>query len=154
MPPLPSLTSTYHTPAVTGFMHNTNIAVSSLRTAIDESDGEPETDTDIEARGSHDIRSLYSSFSRDLGKQSLRDSAYAARESGQADQMNGEVANENIASNARDEQGENEGDTRAKSEALVSSPEPVVSPAEEVGEHSTDIPSAAPSPPPSAVSVQ
>lgn len=153
MPPLSSLTPSYHTPAVAGFMNNTNIAVSSLRTAIDESDGEPETDTDIEARGGHDIRSLYS-FSRDLGKQSFRDSAYAAREAGQADQMNGDVTNENVASSARDEQRANEGDTQTKSEVSGSSPEPGVSPAEEVGECPTDIPSAAPSPPPSAVSVQ
>ncbi|KAF8435657.1 hypothetical protein L210DRAFT_951687 [Boletus edulis BED1] len=153
MPPLPSLGPTYHTPAVAGFMSNTNIAVSSLRTAIDESDGEPETDTDIEARGGHGIRSLYS-FSRDIGKQSFRDSAYAAREAGQARQMNGEVVHENVASStARDEQEANEGDTRTMSEVSASSPEPGVSPVEEVGEHQTDIPSAAPSPPPSAVSV-
>ena len=131
-------------------MHNTNIAVSSLRTAIDESDGEPETDTDIEARGGHDIRSLYS-FSRDLGKQSFRDSAYPAREAGQVDQMNGDVVSENVASSARDEQ---EREAPTKSEISASSPEPGVSPTEEVGERPTDIPSAAPSPPPSAVSVQ
>lgn len=152
MPPLPSLTSTYHTPAVVGFMNNTNIAVSSLRTAIDESDGEPETDTDMEPRGVHDIRSLYS-FSRELDKHSFRDSACAAREAGRAGQMSGEVENENVGHSARGKQGINEGDTQTKSEVSGSSPEPGISPAEEVGEHPTDIPSAAPSPPPSAVSV-
>lgn len=132
-------------------MHNTNIAVSSLRTAIDESDGEPETETDIESRG-HDIRPLYS-FSRDLGKQPFRDSAYAVREAGQVDQMNGDVAHENVASSARDKQEVNEGDLDAKSEVSGSSPEPGTSPAEEVGDRPTDIPSVASSPPPSAVSV-
>lgn len=149
MPPLPSLTSTYHTPAVAGFMTNTNIAVSSLRTAIDESDGEPETDTDIEVRGGHGIRSLYS-FSRDLGKHSFRDSAYAVREDGQGDQMNGEVGNRHVAG-SRDE----EDIVETKSEVSGPSPEPdASSPAEEVGERPVDMPSTAPSPPPSAVSVQ
>jgi len=154
MPPLPSLTPTYHTPGVAGFMNNTNIAVSSLRTAIDESDGERDTDTDVDTRSPHDIRSLYS-FSRDLGKQSFRGSAYAAREVGQADQIKGEVANEDTASSAHDELGESEeGDVRAKSEVSDHSPEPDTSPTEEVGERPTDIPSVASSPPPSAVSVQ
>lgn len=133
-------------------MHNTNIAVSSLRTAIDESDGEPETDTDIEARGSHDIRSLYS-FSRDLGKHPFRDSAYAAREDAQGDQMNGDVVTKHITV-ARDESGAHKGDVHAKSEASAHSPEPGASPTEEVGERPADVPSAASSPPPSAVSAQ
>ncbi|KAG9313891.1 hypothetical protein JVU11DRAFT_4661 [Chiua virens] len=152
MPPLSSIASSYHTPAGSGFLSNTNIAVSSLRTAIDESDGEVETDTDIEARGGHDIRSLYS-FSRDLGKQSLRDSAYAVREDVQADQMNGEVASQNSADGAREAQGAIEGDIQAKSEGLGPSPEPGTSPVEEVGERPIDIPSVASTPPPSAVSV-
>lgn len=151
MPPLPSLTPTYHPPAVVGFMNNTNIAVSSLRTAIDESDGEPETDTDIEARGNHDIRALYS-FARGLGKHSFRDSAYAVREDGH-DQINGEVVNKHVAGSS-DEPGVNEEDIQTKSEVSGRSPEPGIWPSEEIGEPPNDRPSAASSPPPSAVSVQ
>ncbi|KAG0703631.1 hypothetical protein DFH29DRAFT_430009 [Suillus ampliporus] len=49
LPPLPSLAPSYHNPAIAGFMNNTNIAVSSLRTAMDE-----ETDHEQETEGSED----------------------------------------------------------------------------------------------------
>ncbi|KAH7886291.1 hypothetical protein F5I97DRAFT_1243966 [Phlebopus sp. FC_14] len=150
LPPLPSLTPSYHSPAAAGFMNNTNIAVSSLRTAIDESDGEPETeDTDGEARNRHDVRSLYS-FPRDLGKDTFRDSGYTAREAGQSERRSDVIGE---SSNAR-ELVASEEVVPAKLEP-ASSPEPSTARAatEEAGEPSSSVAhSAAPSPPPSAVS--
>lgn len=71
LPPLTSLASSYHNPAVAGFMNNTNIAVSSLRTAMDEeaeeTDHEQEETEVSEDEGHHrqtthslsDLRSMY-----------------------------------------------------------------------------------------------
>ncbi|KAF8844157.1 hypothetical protein BDN67DRAFT_963256 [Paxillus ammoniavirescens] len=156
MPPLPSLAPSYHSPAAAGFMNNTNIAVSSLRTAIDESDGEPETDTDVEARGAsgYDLRSLFS-FSRGVGKQTFRDPAYAVREAGHSQERIGDVMGEGSFSNARGERVINDESIQAKSEP-ASSPNPGSSGSravtEEAGERLAGALSAAPSPPPSAVS--
>lgn len=152
LPPLPSLAAPYHTSS-TGFMNNTNIAVSSLRTAIDESDGEPETeDTDAEARGSHSIQTLYS-FARDLPKDSLRGSVYSGTEPDQPEARSNDVGE---GSNVRQQDEHASYDNAsAKSEPASSPYYPEASasraPTEEAAGLSTTV-SSATSPLPSAVS--
>ncbi|KAL4070431.1 hypothetical protein J3A83DRAFT_4243222 [Scleroderma citrinum] len=151
LPPLPSLAPPYHSPAVAGFMNNTNIAVSSLRTAIDESDGEPETeDTDAEARGSH-VRALYS-FARDLPKDNFHGSAYPGRELDRS-----ELRNDDANAEAGNGRGRvpNEDPSPMKLES-ASSPYPEASMSRAVTEETRGrtpvVSSSAPSPLPSAVS--
>ncbi|KAI6133683.1 hypothetical protein EV401DRAFT_2064695 [Pisolithus croceorrhizus] len=152
LPPLPSLATPYHTPS-TGFMNNTNIAVSSLRTAIDESDGEPETeDTDGEARGSHSIQTLYS-FARDLPKESFRGSVYSGTEPDQPEPRSDDVGE---GSNVRqhDEHASYD-NTSAKSESASSPYYPEASASRAPTEEATGLSatvSSATSPLPSAVS--
>ncbi|KAG6335452.1 hypothetical protein ID866_3626 [Astraeus odoratus] len=157
LPPLPSLTTSYHNPAAAGFMNNTNIAVSSLRTAIDESDGEPETeDTDGEARGDHNIRALYS-FARELPRDSFRGPVYSGRDSDHPEPRSSDVLGK--PSNVREQSDHalRKEDSPAKSDS-ASSPGPEANASraatEEVGDRSTAMSSPSPSPLPSAVSTQ
>lgn len=94
LPPLPSLAPPYHGPTIAGFMNNTNIAVSSLRTAIDESDGELSADeTDAEARVGHDMRRTLFSFARDIPKGGLHGgSLYSIRDPDRSEVRSGEIA--------------------------------------------------------------
>ncbi|KAI6015666.1 hypothetical protein EDC04DRAFT_2903761 [Pisolithus marmoratus] len=153
LPPLPSLAPSYHRPSVVGFMNNTNIAVSSLRTAIDESDGEPDTeDADAEARVRHGIQTLYS-FARDLPNDSFRGSVYSGTEPDQAESRTSDVGQ---GSNVReqDEQASHD-NASAKSESASSPYCPEASASRAPTEEATGLSSAvssATSPLPSAVS--
>ena len=134
-------------------MNNTNIAVSSLRTAIDESDGDPETeDTDGEARGSH-VRALYS-FARDLPKDNFRGPVFPGREHSELRNGDG-VSGETSSGREQSERVLNEDPSSIKSES-ASSPCPDASTSRAVTEEATDrtpvVSSSVPSPLPSAVS--
>lgn len=145
LPPLPSLGPQYS--ALTGFMHNTNIAVSSLRTAIDESDGDPETeDTDAEGRGNH-VRALYS-FARDLPKDHFRGPVFPGREQDRSD-----VRNDDGVS-GESERAEDPTSSIKSESASSPCPDASASPAvtEEAIDRTPVVSSSAPSPLPSSVS--
>lgn len=155
LPPLPSLGPSYHTPSVAGFMNNTNIAVSSLRTAIDESEGEPETeDTDAETRGSHGIQTLYS-FARDLPKDTFRGSVYSGTEPDQVESRSNNVGEDSNVREQDAEQASHDNVSSARSEPVSSPYYPEANASRAPTEEAAGLPAAvssATSPLPSAVS--
>ncbi|KAH7915746.1 hypothetical protein BJ138DRAFT_1176350 [Hygrophoropsis aurantiaca] len=125
LPPLPSLAPPYRSPTAACFMNNTNIAVSSLRTAIDESDLEADADEadGVESMESG-IRSMYA-FS-----ESLRGTAYPARDaSAQSDDVMRKANNAEMSSmNGTAAEGSSATKTPHSSTPQSVTPNPIPSP--------------------------